>query len=82
VDSFSERELVRTLRIAGENCTTITVAHKLSSIAHCDKILVLDGGVVAECGSHGELMKKRDFYGNPGLYRRMWDAQHSSDHEN
>lgn len=78
VDSFSERDLVRTLRAAGANCTTITVAHKLSSIAHCDKILVLDSGVVAEVGTHAELVKKRDFFGNPGLYRRMWEAQHST----
>ena len=37
------------------NYTTITLAHLLSSIAHCDKIIVLDKGWVEEEGTHNEV---------------------------
>ena len=42
VDAFAERDIVRTLRSAAKDRTTITVAHRLSSIVHCDNILVID----------------------------------------
>lgn len=42
VDAFAERDIVRTLRSAALDRTTITVAHRLSSIVHCDNILVID----------------------------------------
>ena len=42
VDAFAERDIVQTLRSAARNRTTLTVAHRLSSILHCDKILVID----------------------------------------
>jgi ABC-type multidrug transport system fused ATPase/permease subunit len=42
VDAFAERDIVQTLRSAAQNRTTITVAHRLSSIVHCDTILVID----------------------------------------
>lgn len=50
--------------------TTITVAHRLSSVAHCDKILVLQKGRVVEQGTHHELMHIVD-----GVYRNMWNIQ-------
>ena len=50
--------------------TTITVAHRLSSVAHCDKILVLQKGRVVEQGTHRELMHLVD-----GVYRNMWNIQ-------
>jgi ABC-type multidrug transport system ATPase subunit len=50
--------------------TTITVAHRLSSVAHCDKILVLQKGRVVEQGTHAELMRIAG-----GVYRNMWNIQ-------
>ena len=42
VDAFAERDIVNSLRQATQSQTTLTVAHRLSSISHCDKILVMD----------------------------------------
>jgi len=50
--------------------TTITVAHRLSSVAHCDKILVLQKGRVVEQGTHAQLMRIPE-----GVYRNMWNIQ-------
>jgi ABC-type transport system involved in Fe-S cluster assembly fused permease/ATPase subunit len=52
--------------------TMITVAHRLSSIAHCDLILVLQRGRLVEQGTHPELLKIPN-----GVYKRMWEAQNS-----
>jgi hypothetical protein len=52
--------------------TMITVAHRLSSIAHCDRILVLQRGSLVEQGTHPELLKIPN-----GVYKRMWEAQNS-----
>ena len=52
--------------------TTITVAHRLSSVVHCDKIIVLQRGRVVEQGTHEELLQLPN-----GVYRNMWDVQNN-----
>lgn len=54
--------------IKKRNITTIIVAHRLSTIRDADKIIVLDGGEIAEAGSHEELMKQN------GVYRSLIDS--------
>jgi hypothetical protein len=54
--------------------TTITVAHRLSSIVHCDRILVLQRGRVVEQGTHRELLAVPE-----GVYRHMWEVQNNVD---
>ena len=50
--------------------TTLTVAHRLSSVTHCDLIVVMDKGRIVEQGSHAELLRRPG-----GLYGQMWQAQ-------
>lgn len=73
VDPFSERDIIDTLKSATAERTTITIAHRLSSIVHSDKIIVLQHGNIVEIGKHHELLMKPD-----GVYRRMWDIQHNN----
>lgn len=42
--------------------TMVGAAHRLSTIRHADKIVVLDEGAVAECGSHEELLARKGHY--------------------
>ena len=58
------------LRALSAGRTTLFVAHRLSTVMHCDQIVVMDRGRVAETGSHEELLRAG------GMYAAMWDAQH------
>jgi ABC-type multidrug transport system fused ATPase/permease subunit len=49
--------------------TQIVIAHRLSNVQRADRIVVFSDGVVAEQGTHDELMK------SGGIYAKMWDAQ-------
>ena len=44
--------------LASLKCTRIVIAHRLSTVRHCDRILVLDGGKIAEAGSYDKLIAK------------------------
>ena len=50
--------------------TTLIIAHRLSTVRDCDKIIVLKHGVIVEEGPHDELLQKPD-----GYYRRLWEKQ-------
>ena len=71
LDSISEKEVLGTVEKLAEKCTTIIVAHKLSSIKNCDRIFVFDKGEIVENGSHEELLLKK------GKYSEMWNAQNN-----
>jgi len=69
LDSITERFIQDKLDEIMVNKTVIVVAHRLSTIAHLDRILVFDKGRVVEDGSHQELLSKR------GQYFRLWSRQ-------
>jgi len=66
LDSESERLVQQALEELMAGRTSIIVAHRLSTIRDADRILVLEGGKVAESGTHDELVEKPD-----GLYRML-----------
>ncbi len=65
LDALSEREVTYALENMSNRCTTFIVAHKLATIEKADKIVVIDKGTVAECGTAKELMEKK------GIFYRM-----------
>ncbi|MCK0129300.1 ABC transporter ATP-binding protein/permease [Erythrobacter sp. F6033] len=75
LDTRTEREILGTLKRLEEGRTTIAIAHRLSTVADADRILVLDGGKLAESGTHGELLTKN------GLYAEMWAQQAAEQNE-
>jgi ABC-type multidrug transport system fused ATPase/permease subunit len=63
-------EEARTANFGSSPRTTIVIAHRLSTIRRCDEILVIDGGRVAERGTHAELMLA-DGSNGTGIYKQM-----------
>jgi ATP-binding cassette subfamily B protein len=69
LDSITEKAIQDTLDIAMQDKTVIVVAHRLSTIAHLDRILVFDQGQIVEDGTHTKLLANR------GAYYRLWRMQ-------
>lgn len=69
LDSLTETAILRNLREVSEGCTTITIAHRLSTVLNADEIVVLEGGKVAERGGHASLLARG------GAYARLWHTQ-------
>ena len=67
VDNETEIQEAITHLIKGK--TVLIIAHRMRTVESADKIVVLDGGVVAESGTHAELMKKK------GLYYKLVELQ-------
>lgn len=70
LDARLERLLKESLEILMEGRTTFVIAHRLSTVKSVDRILVLEGGIIAESGTHQELMKK-----SGGIYRKLYELQ-------
>jgi len=68
VDALTEVRLSRALEKLANNRTTISIAHRLSTAARADRVIVLSSGKVVEDGPHAELMERA------GEYRRMYDS--------
>ncbi|XP_057672648.1 multidrug resistance protein 2-like isoform X1 [Diorhabda carinulata] len=62
LDNASEAKVQAALDLASEECTTIIVAHRLSTIQGANKIIVLSQGVVVEEGTHDQLMALKNEY--------------------
>ena len=62
LDSVSERHVQAALERAMQGRTTIAVAHRLSTVASADEILVLDHGVIVERGTHEQLRSAGRLY--------------------
>ena len=67
LDNKTQRQVSEALDSMG--CTRVVIAHRLSTVLHCDRILVLDGGRIIEEGSYEELIKKDGFFAE--LVRRQ-----------
>lgn len=64
VDSETERHIRETMRAVSAGRTNFVIAHRISSVAHADRIYVLDGGRVVEQGTHAELVALGGMYGD------------------
>ena len=72
VDPENEKELTEAVEALTKNKTILMIAHRLKTVRHADKILVVDNGKIVQQGNHDELMKQE------GIYRRFIMARESA----
>ncbi|MDZ7965017.1 MAG: ABC transporter ATP-binding protein [Nostoc sp. DedSLP03] len=73
LDYESERSIQLAMRSIQGTCTTIVIAHRLSTVREADKIVVLEQGKIVEMGSHDELLR------HEGIYRRLHSLQETGE---
>ena len=69
IDTETESLITQALEVLMKGRTTIMVAHRLSTIQHADKIIVMHQGEIKESGNHQELLAKN------GMYKKLYDLQ-------
>ncbi len=69
LDSITENAIQEALEALMEGRTSIVIAHRLSTILKADRILVVQNGVIAESGTHEELLARE------GVYRELYETQ-------
>ncbi|MDR6536032.1 ABC transporter ATP-binding protein/permease [Variovorax soli] len=69
LDSANERAIQSELKSAAQNKTTLVIAHRLSTVVDAHEILVLEGGVIVERGTHAQLLAR------DARYAQMWALQ-------
>ena len=75
VDTETDSAIRKSLAKKGRRVTTFIIAHRLTTLAEADRILVLDDGRLVQQGTHEELLSR------DGLYKRIWDIQNDLEAE-
>ena len=70
VDTKTELAIQEAMEKFSRGRTTFNIAHRLSTLRNADRLIVIDGGKLAECGTHQELCAIGD-----GVYKRLYDIQ-------
>ena len=69
LDTISEKQIHGIIEnIKTKKITTLMIAHRLTTVKNCDKIFVMQNGVIAEEGNHSSLLEKK------GLYYKLWNG--------
>ena len=69
IDTETEQWIQEAVKILMEGRTSIMVAHRLSTIQHCDRIIVMHHGKIRESGTHQELLEQ------DGIYKKLYQLQ-------
>ncbi len=62
LDIESEKKIINNVKMHFKGKTIISIAHRINTLKSADRILVIDGGTIAEDGPHDELLQKMGLY--------------------
>ncbi len=74
LDYESEAIIQRNMRAICQGRTVFIIAHRLSAVRHCSRIIAMERGRIVEMGRHEDLVKKPQ-----GVYARLWGMQHGQE---
>jgi ATP-binding cassette subfamily B protein len=69
LDAITEEQIQESINYVMKNKTTLVIAHRLSTLASMDRILVFDNGEIVQDGTHAQLIAKK------GIYKSLWETQ-------
>ena len=69
LDNSTEHDIQEAIDDVSQGITKVAVAHRLTTIMHADKIVVMSSGSVVESGMHHEMLKSKG-----GVYRLLWES--------
>ena len=75
LDTATEIGILQSLQEVAQGRTAVFVAHRLSTVRSCDRIVVMENGEIVEQGTHEELMMGRGSGVKSGVYAAMWASQ-------
>lgn len=71
LDSQTEQLIQHALSVVAAGRTTLVIAHRLSTVQHADRIIVIDSGEIVEAGSHEELLQQNGYYAELTRHSRL-----------
>ncbi|MDR1256879.1 MAG: ATP-binding cassette domain-containing protein, partial [Spirochaetaceae bacterium] len=71
VDAETEKHIVKSLRAARKNKTTIIISHRVSAFANVDRAAVLDGGTLTEYGAPADLVNAGGYYAKTAILQQL-----------
>ena len=74
LDSASELIVQRALEALEQGRTTLAIAHRLATVQHADRIVVMESGVIAAEGTHAELLRAGGLYARLASLQLLGDA--------
>ena len=75
LDTATEIGILQSLQEVAQGRTAVFVAHRLSTVRSCDRVVVMENGEIVEQGTHEELMMGRGSGVKSGVYAAMWASQ-------
>ncbi len=79
LDNISEKKIQKAITDISKHTTVLVIAHRLSTVEHADKIIILSKGEVREQGTHDELLKNKDLYYQLQMSTEASDANQSQE---
>ncbi|HRK57346.1 MAG TPA: metal ABC transporter permease, partial [Burkholderiaceae bacterium] len=73
LDSRTEQAILQQIKHLAQGHTSLVIAHRLSTVAYADEIIVLEAGRIVQRGTHAQLLAARE-----GRYAQLWAAQSAS----
>ena len=74
VDTKTEEQILHNLKTVRQGKTNIIIAHRISTVRHADKIVVLENGKIAEIGTHESLLAKEGIYAEMNSQQKLEEA--------